>query len=489
MKRFGILTIFVFVGVLYIPQAHASSIPSLSLSALTSSVNIHVSNADPNAGVSFYFPNNSVSTISGASFTSIDIGQTDSTGSFNISVSPHSYGLSGGLSVYVSVNGMTSSRINWPTTSSNTGANSGTLTLSKQTVSLLTGQSANIFPMNTANTLTLQGNSNTSVVSASIQGTTNSLFVNALNAGTSNVTVCADTAGCASVTVTVQAPTQSVTFSQTQAYVTPSQTQRIGIYGGSSYYGLVNTNKDAVTATIDGTNLVLQGLLVGQSTVSVCADGLKCGSIIVNVVSSGTALPNQITVPQPVNLNANETPQLSSFSVSANGLQGLFSRTGNVININFGITQTVSNVQLRVDGTSVTANQNTNGLYYATYTTTGNETIPLPVIINFTNSAGLSGQLFAWIGNSSTLPVRAASLDTVSSSGQTFYRELKLNMKGSDVSALQTRLKKDGYYSGPITGTFGPLTQAGVKKYQSAHGLKQAGVVGPATQSLLNKEI
>ena len=45
------------------------------------------------------------------------------------------------------------------------------------------------------------------------------------------------------------------------------------------------------------------------------------------------------------------------------------------------------------------------------------------------------------------------------------------------MTQLQKRLTALGFYSGPITGTFGPLTEAAVKKLQKAHGLTQAGYV------------
>ncbi len=59
-------------------------------------------------------------------------------------------------------------------------------------------------------------------------------------------------------------------------------------------------------------------------------------------------------------------------------------------------------------------------------------------------------------------------------------------MQGSDVAELQKRLTDEGVYSGPITGYFGPLTQAGVKEYQIKNGISAIGVVGPLTRAKLN---
>lgn len=76
-----------------------------------------------------------------------------------------------------------------------------------------------------------------------------------------------------------------------------------------------------------------------------------------------------------------------------------------------------------------------------------------------------------------------------------FTRNLTVGSSGTDVTELQERLTREGDYSGPITGYFGPLTEAGVKKYQSRKGIVSSGApgttgfgyVGPKTRSVLNE--
>ncbi|MBI3589112.1 MAG: peptidoglycan-binding protein [Candidatus Liptonbacteria bacterium] len=68
-----------------------------------------------------------------------------------------------------------------------------------------------------------------------------------------------------------------------------------------------------------------------------------------------------------------------------------------------------------------------------------------------------------------------------------FLNPLKFGSTGTDVTELQKRLIAEGVYSGPVTGYYGALTQAAVKRYQAKHGLPQLGIVGPATRTLLNK--
>lgn len=58
--------------------------------------------------------------------------------------------------------------------------------------------------------------------------------------------------------------------------------------------------------------------------------------------------------------------------------------------------------------------------------------------------------------------------------------------RGSEVSALQTRLTTLGCYSGEVTGTFGPQTEAGVKSCQQQFNLTADGIAGPKTMAALN---
>lgn len=66
---------------------------------------------------------------------------------------------------------------------------------------------------------------------------------------------------------------------------------------------------------------------------------------------------------------------------------------------------------------------------------------------------------------------------------------LKRGASGSEVEALQKSLQAAGYYDGPLTGTFGSLTEAGVIRWQQAKGLKANGIVdSSALAALTNKQ-
>ena len=53
------------------------------------------------------------------------------------------------------------------------------------------------------------------------------------------------------------------------------------------------------------------------------------------------------------------------------------------------------------------------------------------------------------------------------------------------VKTVQTKLKRWGYFNGPITGYYGPLTTDAVKYFQRVNGIEQTGTVGPITAKAL----
>jgi len=53
------------------------------------------------------------------------------------------------------------------------------------------------------------------------------------------------------------------------------------------------------------------------------------------------------------------------------------------------------------------------------------------------------------------------------------------------VRSLQRSLARLGFFRGPITGFYGPLTSAAVKRFQRSAGLHSDGVWGPKSQAAL----
>ena len=56
---------------------------------------------------------------------------------------------------------------------------------------------------------------------------------------------------------------------------------------------------------------------------------------------------------------------------------------------------------------------------------------------------------------------------------------------GSEVSQIQTKLKRWGYYTGTIDGIYGSQTLSAVKYFQRKNGLTADGIAGPATLSAM----
>ncbi len=57
----------------------------------------------------------------------------------------------------------------------------------------------------------------------------------------------------------------------------------------------------------------------------------------------------------------------------------------------------------------------------------------------------------------------------------------KYGSRGSEVTQIQTKLKRWGYYSGSIDGIYGTQTVNAVKYFQRKNGLTVDGIAGPAT--------
>ncbi len=62
---------------------------------------------------------------------------------------------------------------------------------------------------------------------------------------------------------------------------------------------------------------------------------------------------------------------------------------------------------------------------------------------------------------------------------------LERGNKGSQVTSLQKKLQAAGYFSGPVTGYYGSLTQAAVKNFQQANGLNPNGIADLETLNVL----
>jgi peptidoglycan hydrolase-like protein with peptidoglycan-binding domain len=85
--------------------------------------------------------------------------------------------------------------------------------------------------------------------------------------------------------------------------------------------------------------------------------------------------------------------------------------------------------------------------------------------------------LAAWIASSAGRTASAGAVSSVS------------GLSGRVVTTLQRQLRQLGYFHGPITGYYGPLTTTAVKRFQRAAGLRSDGVWGPKSQAALRKRL
>jgi peptidoglycan hydrolase-like protein with peptidoglycan-binding domain len=94
--------------------------------------------------------------------------------------------------------------------------------------------------------------------------------------------------------------------------------------------------------------------------------------------------------------------------------------------------------------------------------------------------------LLGLISNAQIIPAVEASTENNSTSTQTL---LKMGSTGEEVKKLQQQLKDLKYFNQEITGYFGNITQEAVIAFQKANTLTADGVVGSATQSLINQRL
>ena len=403
--------------------------------------------------------------------------------------------VSGTSNIAVCASGIGCSNI-YVTVQSAATAIPASISFSQSSLTMTVGQSQNV-TLSGSGSYYVSSNSNVSVSSASINGST--LTVNALSNGNNTLSVCAsgnNSVSCGTITVnvtgtvnttTTNSTTQNVvTFSPSSVNMNVGSRQSVTVYGSGPYYVSSNSNPSAVTANVNGSSIDLTGVAFGGANISVCQISGGCGNLYAYVAPTDAGT-------QPTVSSTSVAPAIANFSVSSNGSAG-FLNVGATLTFTMNANQAINTPTMTVAGRALNVSGTGSGPYTASYTVTGNEGVPMPIVMTFTNSAGTGGQAYVSFGalsSSSNSTASASGSNSGSSAAatvsNTFTQYLYEGSTGSQVTALQQRLKALGVYSGPVTGTFGPLTKAAVKAYQLAHGLSQVGVVGPSTRALLNQ--
>jgi hypothetical protein len=321
------------------------------------------------------------------------------------------------------------------------GSSSSGLTFSQNNISLAAGATLTVNISGGNGVYEVSSNSNSSAVSVGMSGG-NGIVVDASNAGSATITVCdtSNTNTCGTLYVTVTGSTsssnQGVTFSVPNPTLAVGQTLDVQLSGGATTYVVLwNQNDNVVQASMAGeSTLALTGLSSGTDSLTICATLGNCSPLSVTVTGSST------TSPTPTTTNTNTTQTTQPSTAVANTL--LLSE---IQTVQTALTQALTQIQ------------------------------SIQTEIN---------QLEAQVAAGSGSGITASA--SVPSGTSAFTELLSVGSEDAQVTALQNRLTALGYYSGPVTGFYGSLTESAVMKYQTAHGIETTGEVGPSTRAALN---
>lgn len=314
------------------PTTKASSPATLSLTA-QSGDNVRVAvTGEPSTTIRLSFLPQGASTV-----TTIIFGTTDSNGNFSTSISSGGYGIPQGSPAYVTVNGMQSQTMLWPTYTSS-------LTLSKTNVNVAVGQS---IAVTGSNALILAANGMSSVIGAVLSGS--QVTITGLSAGSGALALCGANVGCQSISVVVGGSTSDtqVSFSMNNFTINDGQSRNIDIYGGSNngFNIKSNSNPSALTASISGTSNVVSlygNHTPGTATLVICSRDLdtNCANLNITVLSSTintlSFSPNDITLNPGISQNVIVSGGPDNlYYISSNSNSGVVSATisGNTLTL------------------------------------------------------------------------------------------------------------------------------------------------------------
>jgi len=292
-------------------------------------------------------------------------------------------------------------------------------------------------------------------------------------------------------------------FSQNNLALNVGQSLTVGLSGNGGYSIASNSNSNIIAATINGSNINIYANAFGGATLNVCESDGQCSNLSIVVVNTGAVAGT--------NTNANPVVSFSSFSLSSNNVNGNFLSPGSIVTLNFSANQPnqVNTAWASFAGKRVGLSGSSP--YSSSYTVTGNEGSTIPIVLALNDFNGRTAEMSLSLdqNNVSQSTVSTAVNTVVSNAANTavapavktseaanasasaskyvFSTSIKNGSKGKEVTELQTRLKELGLYSGPINGSFGPLTESAVKKFQKSKKLSQTGALGPATRTSLNK--
>lgn len=278
--------------------------------------------------------------------------------------------------------------------------------------------------------------------------------------------------------------------------------------GGTGPYTASYTMQSGDAVTNIPITFTIEDNLNNQSNISFSYSGngtasVNTGNAIISSITSNANTQGVLNVGDSITFTLTPTTAEPNASISGsyNGVPLSWATTNNGVNyvgtyvVSAGqasqasplqisgvtLTDQYGNISAPASGYDVEKTINAGGSATAAVTTPAS---------NGTGSSSVTAEIQALQAQLASLETKASEGSTSSrvdaSAGYDFTEFLGVGFQDAQVTALQERLTYDGYFSGPITGYYGPLTEAAVEKYQSANGIEVKGYVGPSTRAALN---
>ena len=512
----------------YVSSTTTTTAISLSQTGLVLNVGNSSSITVSNNSSSLYLSNNSNPAVANISLSTSYITVTANTAGSTIATVCVVGSSSNCASIYITVQ------------ASGTSA----LTFSVNNLTIANGRSVEVTISGGTGTYYVLSNSNSGIISTSINSSIITLTANATS-GSASITVCStNMSSCGIITATASTASSSyLSFSNTTPAISAGESTTVAISGSSgTNYISNNSNSGIVQATISGNTLTLNGITNGSSIITICSSLGSCGSITATV--SYTSNGGNITLSQTslslltgqavsITVTGGTTPynlptasdsvfqaSLNSNVLTVYGL-GTGASTVWVCSAEGGCTSLIVTV-----GTSTTSStgpyfsQNSVSLVAGTNTTVsiygsgsffinsnsnsnvaavqlnGSTVLAYGLIAGTTNVSICQGSsaycttLYVTVTSAASTSSTSSTAATTTTTPVTYFsltRYLGPGDKGDDVLSLQNALVKLGLLSATPNGYYGAGTTAAIKKFQKNYSINQTGNVGPSTKTALEK--
>lgn len=283
----------------------------------------------------------------------------------------------------------------------------------------------------------------------------------------------------------------AVSLSQTNLTVAQGQSLTVYAYGQTgSLYVSTNQNPSVASVSVSGSQITVYGITSGSTWITICDQFGQYTCAMLSVTVSGFGNGTNSTVvgfgqTNPVlavgqNLSVTLYGGSGSYylpSYSNSIVQG--SINGSTLSLYGATPGTASLSVCSYNGgcSSLNVTVNSGNQYGYSYGTNQNSSA---ILLQIQQLEALLAQLKSQVSQ----PVYGGTV--LGTSNYKFYSHLGFGSYGSDVTALQQRLIVEGVYSGPVTGYYGILTTAAVRRYQTVRALQLTGTLDTATRAMLN---